>query len=221
MNDDKLGLDDAYAVESPDDNRALYRDWATTYESDYMQAHAYVYHRQVVEQFLAAVAPAERSGSPVVLDVGCGTGVAGIELAAAAGDWTIDGIDISPEMLALARDKGVYRTLDEVDVTQPLPIESATYDGVISSGTFTHGHLGPEPLWELVRIAAPHAVFAIGINAEHFEARGFAAVHEQLVNDGLITGLVLHDVPMYDAANTDHEHAHDRAMVATFSRTAS
>jgi len=231
MNEDKLGLADAYAVDTPDDNRALYRDWATTYESDYMDAHAYIYHRHVVELFAATCeAPAGQLTPAAVLDVGCGTGVAGVELARLAdsglGDWVIDGIDISPEMLAVAKDKvvdgkRVYRTLSEVDVTLPLPLATASYDGVISSGTFTHGHLGPEPLRELVRIASSGARFAIGINAEHFEARGFAAALDQLVADGLIVDLAMNHVAMYDASATNHEHAHDRAAVPTFRRTGS
>ena len=77
--DRKLGLADAYAVRTPDDNRALYRDWAATYESDFAEARGYVYHLEVARLFAAAVPPIDGP----VLDVGCGTGIVGIALVVA------------------------------------------------------------------------------------------------------------------------------------------
>ena len=35
-----LGLDAAYAVQTPDDNRRLYARWASTYETDFVAANA-------------------------------------------------------------------------------------------------------------------------------------------------------------------------------------
>ena len=218
MPDHKLGLDDAYAVRTPDDNRALYRDWAATYESDFADAHGYVYHQEVVRIFHEAVTAAEVRGEQLVLDVGCGTGIVA-EALHQRGFSSIDGIDISPEMLAEAERKNLYRSLAEVDVTQPIAIETATYDGVVSAGTFTHGHLGPEPIRELVRLGAPASIFALGINAEHYQSAGFAALLEQLVTDRTIEDLSLVDIPMYE--NGQGEHAHDRAFVAQFRRPTS
>ena len=204
----KLGLDDAYAVQTPDDNRALYRDWAQTYETDFAQARGYVYHQAV-----AGVYARDQRNLGPVLDVGCGTGMAGSELVA-MGFPTVDGIDLSPEMLAQARAKETYRSLTEVDVTKPLPLPDAEYDGVMSVGTFTHGHLGPEPIGELVRVARPNALFALGVNAEHFEAKAFGAYLDVLVGAGCITQPEFERVRMYAAA--DDEHADDRALVTTF-----
>lgn len=207
----KLGLDDAYAVRTPDDNRALYRDWADTYDSEFVAARGYVYAEEVARHFVGALPEAAQP----LLDVGCGTGLVGVSLDA-AGFGTIDGIDISPEMLDQAGTKGVYRRLSEMDVTEPLPIESGTYAGVTSAGTFTHGHLGPEPIRELVRITAPGAPLAIGINAEHFEAEGFGRFLDELVEVGAVTELRLERIPMYDQA--DDEHGADEAVVAIFTR---
>ena len=33
-----------------------------------------------------------------------------------------------------------------------MPVDDATYDGVVSSGTFTLGHVGPEAIGELLRV---------------------------------------------------------------------
>ena len=92
-------LADAYGVSSPDDNRRLYAAWATTYDDGFLATHGYVYHESVVAALL-------RRGHPdgAVLDVGCGTGVVGIELARRGAD-AIDGVDLSPEMLEVASTK--------------------------------------------------------------------------------------------------------------------
>lgn len=211
----KIGLDDAYAVRTPDDNRGLYRDWATTYETDFADAHGYVYHERVVDRFVTFAAPIPLPLDAPLLDVGCGTGVVGKSLQE-RGFRTIDGIDISPEMLAEADKKQLYRHLVEVDVTEPLEFAEATYRGVLSAGTFTHGHLGPEPLHELIRIGAEGAPYAIGINADHYEADGFGPLLEQLTESGTIGDLELDRVAIYDA--TTGEHADTQAVVALFRR---
>lgn len=210
--DRKLGLADAYAVRTPDDNRALYRDWAATYERDFTEARGYVYHLEVARLF-ASAAPAPVDGP--VLDVGCGTGIVGVALRE-LGIETIDGIDISPEMLAEAAQKHTYRSLTEADLTRALAIADDTYAGITSVGTFTHGHLGPEPLRELVRVTSPRGLFAIGINAEHYASEGFEALLSELAGTGAITEPVLHDVRIYEAA--DDEWADDLASVAVFRR---
>lgn len=206
--DPKLGLADAYSVQTPDDNRALYRDWADSYETDFAEARGYVYHEGVAGLYAEL-----QTASGPILDVGCGTGMAGTELVR-LGFATVDGIDLSPEMMAKARAKGTYRQLTEADVTKPLPLEDGTYDGVISVGTFTHGHLGPKPLVELLRVSRPNAVFAIGINEEHFLSLSFDSFLHDLVSTGQITPPTLERVRIYSSA--DDEHAEDRALVAMF-----
>jgi SAM-dependent methyltransferase len=93
-------------------------------------------------------------GTGPVLDVGAGTGLVGAALRGLGWAGEIDGIDLSPQMLDQAREKQVYRDLIEADVTRPLPLPGG-YNGVVSSGTFTHGHVGPEALGPMLAVAAP------------------------------------------------------------------
>ena len=58
----------------------------------------------------------------------------------------VDELGISPEMLAKAARKGIYRKLLVTDLTTDLPVASGFYSGLVSSGTFTIGHVGPEVL---------------------------------------------------------------------------
>ncbi len=97
---DDLDLSEAYAVETPDDNRDLYARWASTYESGFIARHEYVYHQGVAAVFAEAAGPDDAP----VLDVGCGTGLVGVALRALGVD-AIDGLDLSPEMLDEARTK--------------------------------------------------------------------------------------------------------------------
>ena len=94
-----IGLTEAYSVESPDDNRALYAKWADTYESEFTVPRRYIYPRTAAELLCEAFL-----GSGPVLDAGCGTGLAGEQLRH-LGIAVVDGIDISVEMLAKARAK--------------------------------------------------------------------------------------------------------------------
>ena len=98
--DGEIGVDDAYNLETPDDNRRLYAKWASTYDSDFIEANGYVYHENAVGIFLDAGGGA----GGAVLDVGCGTGIVGVALGD-VGEVVVDGIDISTEMLAIASTK--------------------------------------------------------------------------------------------------------------------
>ena len=100
MSDDDFDLADAYAVETPDDNRDLYARWAATYESVFIADNGYVYHLGVVGSFVDTAS----DGDDPVLDVGCGTGLVGVALRA-TGPWAVDGLDLSTEMLGEARVK--------------------------------------------------------------------------------------------------------------------
>jgi SAM-dependent methyltransferase len=197
----------AYAVKSPDDNRELYAKWAATYEQ-FLDDNRYIYARQVAEMF------AERSSAHTepVLDIGCGTGRVGLELSR-LGVSPVDGIDISPEMLDKARTMSgrggatCYRRLMEADLTGPIDIGTGSYSGIVSSGAFTHGHLGPDALAELLRVARPGAVGVIGVNASIFESNGFKARFEHYASDGVIDDLEVQLRDVYveiDAGNANH-----------------
>ncbi len=207
----------AYAVKSPDDNRELYAQWAATYEQ-FMDHNRYIYALQVAEIF------AERTPAPAeaVLDAGCGTGRVGRELSR-LGVTPVDGIDISPEMLDVARTmtgpggSPSYRRLMEADLTGPIDIETASYSGIVSSGAFTHGHLGPDTLSELLRVARPGAICVIGVNTSLFESNGFKDRFERYAADGIICDLEVQLREVYD--EIDAGNANHLAHIATFTVT--
>ena len=202
---DNTDLDGALALRTPADNRRYYAGWAARYDADFAERMAYRLPSLVADAFVAA------GGQGPVLDVGAGTGLLGVALAA-RGIAPVDGIDISAEMLTIARTKGCYRRLDEADLTQPLPPLPAPYEGVVSSGSFTHGHLGPEVLTPLIAIAAAGAVFAFSVNAGVWDARGFAAALDALAPR--IENLTITRQPIYHGAAGDHTT--DTAQIVSF-----
>lgn len=212
--EDAIWLDAAYALESPEDNRALYARWAATYDSGFIEPTGYVYHTNVARLFVEAGG----STNGLTLDVGCGTGVVGSALRD-MGQPRVDGIDISTEMLAAARAKRtpdgdpVYHRLIEADLTAGIALDDDTYGGVVSVGTFTHGHLGPEPIAELLRIALPGALFAIGINRDHYRALGFDDWFDRRRAEGRIVDLVVHDVAVYSRLSGDHADTRSNATL--------
>ena len=197
----------AYALDGPEAVRALYRDWASSYDTDFVARLGYVYAQAVAELF----AETGGDGDAPILDVGCGSGAVALGLPGRR----IDGIDLSPEMLDAAGAKGSYTRLIEADLLARLPLPDGFYRGVVSAGTFTHGHVGPEALGELLRVAAPGALFCIGVNAEHFRAQGFGDAFAQLHRDGAITDPRYEERAIYSG---DHDRAGDRALVAVFRR---
>jgi predicted TPR repeat methyltransferase len=212
-----LGLDEAYAVKTPEDNRKLYAKWASSYESEFVEKKQYRYPRAIAEVFN------ERVPIDIIhtVDVGTGTGLTGTYLATHRLETIIDGIDISPEMLEQARGKTrlngrpVYRELFERDLTQQVLHTRAPYDALICSGTFTHGHLGPEAIENLAPLVRPGGWFVIGVNNEHFGARDFDRYLLQLSSDGVISTPTILRVEVYEEGSA---HRGDQARILIFMR---
>ena len=199
-------LEAAYALKTPADNSSFYDGFAATYEEEFVVDTGYICAREVARVFLEHAGPQDRP----VLDIGAGTGL----LAENLGGIETDAIDISAEMLEAAGAKGLYRNRISADLTAKLEIPSETYGALVSSGTFTHGHVGPEALAELLRIARPGALFCLGINLAVFDRNGFGSAFAGLVAAGRITPLDFREIRFYEGV--DHDHADDRGLAALF-----
>ena len=199
-------LDRAYEIHGPEDARAHYGAWAETYDDSFGQGWGYVAPRRIAELFLAE----RQGGEEPVLDIGAGTGL----VAEALPGLAVDGVDISPQMLARAEAKGLYRARILADLTQPLPLESGAYGGVVSCGTFTHGHVGPECLPELLRVTRPGALFCCGTIPAVLDGMGFGSALATLVARGAVAPVRFREIAIYEGA--DHPHAADRGLVMVF-----
>ena len=209
MSDD-LDLESAYALETPEDNRRLYRAWAESYDADFVDATEFRFPS------LIARAYPEAGGGWPCLDVGCGTGAVAEHMPP---DAVIDGVDLSPEMLAVAARKSRYRHLFEANLKETLPFDDARYAGLVSSGTFTHGHVGAEALDELVRIMRSGGLAIFAIKPEIWDEMGFGEAFARLTSAGMIDALTWREEKVYgDPAKAPDGHADDMGRIVRFRR---
>ncbi len=140
------------------DARTGYGEWVATYEDTVQDAmDIALFDRLTTPRWKAATR---------ALDLGCGTGRTGAWLRD-NGVTAIDGIDVTPQMLALTEQRGAHDRLVEGDVTATgLPDE--TYDLLTASLIDEHlSDLGP--LYrEAARVATADATFALVTFHPHF-----------------------------------------------------
>lgn len=210
MSERKPGLTEAYSLKTPEESRRLYAGWAKSYDQDFAAAGDYLLPGLTARAFAAA------GGTGPVLDAGAGTGLCGVALAE-LGISPVDAADISPEMLAEALRKDVYRDVIEANLTQGIPVPRGAYAGVVSSGTFTHGHAGPDVLPGLLHAAASGAQFALSVNAKFYEKAGFAAAFDRLLRGQWIRNLTLPEVRIY-GPRAKGAHKDDTALIALFQK---
>jgi len=115
-------------------------------------------------------------------DAGAGTGMLGAKLAA-AGFTNIDANDLSPGMLKAAKDKGIYRDCQVMELGKPLPYADDTYDAVTVCGVFTPNHAPASSLDELVRITKPGGYIFYTLRSDQ-EPADFAVKHKELEDAG-------------------------------------
>ena len=212
-------LEGAYAVKTVEDNIEYYRDFADIYDTEFADNMGYVYPAVIAEVFAHHRKP---SDAPIA-DIGCGTGLVASVLRTHNINQNkndlleIDGIDISKEMLNAAREKNLYSALYQADLTQSLSHLPGNYGAVLSAGTFTFGHLGPDILPDLLQIGRTDTLYCIGVNSVHFEAQGFSSVLDSMVQKSLISQPVSEVRKIYDQQNaSDISHADDTARIMVY-----
>jgi SAM-dependent methyltransferase len=204
-------LKGALGLADPEACLAYYRDWAASYDQGFAIDMQYLLPTHVAAAFRGTGADGR------ILDVGAGTGLLAQALREMGVTAPIDAVDFSAEMLARAAEKALYAGLHQADITQPLALPHR-YGGIVSSGTFTAGHVGPEALPNLLATALPKAQFALSINRRVWGTRGFDEALAGLIAAGRISDLHTIEVEIYGAAaaQLDADHAQDRALVVLF-----
>ncbi|ODN69647.1 methyltransferase domain-containing protein [Methylobrevis pamukkalensis] len=118
--------------------RALFDDYADRFETALVGDLDYQ-----APQLIAAALASVRPG-PVgrVLDLGCGTGL--MAEAVAGRVASIEGVDLSADMVAAARAKGLYADLRIGEVVADLAAGGPSYEVILAADVFVYiGDLGP------------------------------------------------------------------------------
>ena len=204
----KKGLNDAYSVKTPEDNIKLYKVWASSYDDDFAKKNDYrspVLISNYYDKY------SNKNDVPV-LDVGAGTGLIA-EVMNKKNTIDIDAIDISPEMLESAKSKNCYNKLLEADLTKNLDIDNNYYGAIVSAGTFTHGHIGPSALDELLRVTKPSGLFVITIHSKVYVNQNFEQKFQDINEQ--ISDLTFHEEKAY-GNNPDKDHGNDTVFITVF-----
>jgi len=112
--------------------RGLFDEFAGRFEATLLDKLGYSAPKQVV-QFLQEHGANDAKD---VLDLGCGTGLMGAELAAP--ERRIDGVDLSERMLAQARAKGIYNELHAAELLGFLRDSSRQWDLAVAADVFIY-----------------------------------------------------------------------------------
>ncbi len=150
-------LSRARSLRSVEDAATFYRAWAADYDRD-------VFERSGVigsDRIAALLADALPGPDVRVVDLGCGTGAVGVRLAE-RGVHHVTGLDLSPEMLDVARTKHAYDELVVADLNDELlgVRWRQAFGASVSAGTFTHGHVGATAVPQLLAMLTPGALIA-------------------------------------------------------------
>lgn len=197
---DDFSVDNVYAYGSSEDLKKYYNDWAHQYD-EYTEQVQYV-----LAQYVAMCAAKSIPDTAVqVLDIGCGTGIVGENLAARRPAALIDGVDISKKMINLAKLKSnpdgslCYRKFYCQDLTKQSTVIKEQYDFLVSAGTFTLGHLGVNDLIYMIKYLKSGGKVFISVKGDHFESDNFSKEIDKAIKEGLIKSLSIHETNAYNS----------------------
>jgi predicted TPR repeat methyltransferase len=167
----------AYALrgDDPDETLKLYAEWAATYDQTMLDGLSYRSPQRIAK--LAAEVVARRD--VWALDVGCGTGLLANSLRA-EGFNRVDGLDYSAPMLAVAQREGRIDKAFLRDLNERLDMGTECYDMLVSTGTFTHGHVGAGCLPELLALLVPGGRLICTVHRDVWDEGGFGTVLQAL-----------------------------------------
>jgi len=191
-------VSEAYQLDGQAGTVDFYKKWADDYDHQMLDELEYVAPLGIARLLHEHLPDTESE----IFDVGCGTGLT-CRLLADNGYRALDGIDLSPDMVRVAGEQGIYRELIVGDVNEPIDRLSSSYDGVISSGTFTHGHVKADALDEILRVLKPGACFACTIHREVWQSAGFEGKFAHLMASGIAELESMNEQPFYKNAPDD------------------
>jgi len=144
----------------------LFDDYAERFDRHLVEELAYR-GPALIAAAIDAAAPGRRFVR--ALDLGCGTGLAGAPLRARVERF--EGVDLSPAMLAKARERGLYDALQAADIVDHLQQFCAAFDLIVAADALAYfGDL--QPVFAAMAAAlAPGGLLAFTV--ETFAGEGY------------------------------------------------
>ncbi len=137
-----------------------YDDWISFYDKEHKDNGW-----QILLNDIAYTLKNYLANNAKTLDVGCGTGLLGIELSSFGFD-NLYGIDISEKSLNTAQKLDVYQGLELAELGKSIDFADNSFDALVSSGVFTRKQVPLNAFEELFRILKTDGIFALVLRVE-------------------------------------------------------
>ena len=170
-------LDKIYSADRAD-LRPFYAQWAQSYDQE-VGENGYVTPLRIAE----ALARHVKDLSIPILDYGCGTGVSG-QAFQEVGFLTIDGVDISAEMLEVAAQKKIYRHLEVFAPETGPNVKLGAYQIIAAVGVIGAGAAPLAVLDKMMALLAPKGLLVFSFNDHTLEDPAYDGLVEDYVNQG-------------------------------------
>ena len=170
-------LDKIYSADSAD-LRPFYAQWAQSYDQE-VGENGYVTPLRIAE----ALARHVKDLSIPILDYGCGTGVSG-QAFQEAGFLTIDGVDISAEMLEVAAQKKIFRHLEVFAPETGPNVKLGAYQIIAAVGVIGAGAAPLAVLDKMIGLLAPKGLLVFSFNDYTLEDPAYDGLVEDYVKQG-------------------------------------
>ena len=173
----KSYLDTIYDSNDPQARRRTYDAWAASYDAEVAE-NGYVTPARCADALVKAGLPLDAP----ILDMGCGTGLAGLALRA-AGFIHVDGTDVSAGMLGQARARNVYRHLTQGYPEQPPQIHPGTA-AIVAAGVIGAGAAPASLLRQCIHGVTPGALMVFSFNDHTLADPAYPATLQAVQDDG-------------------------------------
>lgn len=153
-----------YDTKDSQNLESKYDAWSHLYDSELNEPY-----RHSPNQSALALSQVLTDKQASILDTGAGTGMVG-EALAKLGYTNLTAVDLSAEMLNVARSKQVYQSLYQGNLESSLTFaDPHSFDGIISVGVFTYGHAQPQALNNLFTLLKPGGYFVLTVRVDYYE----------------------------------------------------
>ena len=176
MSDKQVLRPSLWTPRTVNETMAVYADWADTYEAE-VSARGY----RTPMRLATALLQFADTKTPV-LDFGCGTGIGGAALRK-VGFTTIEGTDITKEMLAKAASSGIYRKT-WVSSSDDMGFATGAYSLIVAVGVISLGAAPAETLAPLFDMLPPDGMLALSFNDPTLADDSYAVALDSLCDAG-------------------------------------
>ena len=151
-------------------NLSVYKMWANTYDDYVINQLEYVGPKNLIKFALKYV---NKEDTKLIFDFGCGTGLVGCEAKKQFNNITIDGLDISEEMITKCREKNIYKNIWNINLNYYNLPEHVQYDLMLSCGAFLQGHASLDLIDKIIDGLKPAHLFIFTIRSEYLEKNNY------------------------------------------------